>query len=76
MIGAWPKDPRAKRIGAIQHLNMQTGLEAYALGFFMKFGGMNEDKAKKIIADAFKDIESRKVHAYSYQWNVVGKKPE
>ncbi|TGZ78045.1 S-adenosyl-L-methionine-dependent methyltransferase [Ascodesmis nigricans] len=74
--GTWPKDRAAKRIGAINELQLTTGLEGHALMVFTQHGGMTSEEAKKLCADAVKDIEARKVHAYSLLWNVVGQKPE
>ncbi|TGZ79511.1 S-adenosyl-L-methionine-dependent methyltransferase [Ascodesmis nigricans] len=74
--GAWPKEPNAKRVGATQHLNLQTGLEAHGLNIFTQVLEMTVEEANELIAAALKDVERRKVHSYTIVWNVVARKPE
>ncbi|TGZ78047.1 S-adenosyl-L-methionine-dependent methyltransferase [Ascodesmis nigricans] len=73
--GSWPKDRAAKRIGAINHLQLQSGLEAHALMVCTQFGGMTAEEARALCHDALKEVDNRSVHAYNYIWNVVGQKP-
>lgn len=47
----------------------------YALGVLTQFCGMTEAEVKNLVADAFNEAKSRKIHAYIYVWNVVGRKP-
>lgn len=47
-IGPWPKNPKAKRLGAMVLLHSETVFESYGIAAFTRILGMNVEKAKAI----------------------------
>lgn len=50
--------------------------QAYALQLFTTLGGRAAADVQKLCADAVEEVLTGKVHAYSYLWHIIGRKPE
>ncbi|KAI5798460.1 S-adenosyl-L-methionine-dependent methyltransferase [Pyronema domesticum] len=75
-FGPWPKDKRQKRIGAMNMLNMETGIESYFMAAATRILGMEVQKAEKYCKDAFAALKNKNFHTYNYYYVVYGRKPE
>lgn len=59
-IGPWPKDKRLRELGTFQCVMAESGFDAYGLQLLTGVGGMGVEEAKKLGADAFRELMSRK----------------
>ena len=76
MIGPWPLKPSLKHLGRVARDVMTTGFEAYGLMLLTRSGALTMDQAQRMIAEAFREVDSCKIHSYNVQWCVVGRKPD
>jgi 2-polyprenyl-3-methyl-5-hydroxy-6-metoxy-1,4-benzoquinol methylase len=62
----WPKDPRLKKIGALELVNFHDGAEGFMMrGFTQILGGTKED-AEILIARVRSEVRNRRVHSYLF----------
>ncbi|TGZ79502.1 hypothetical protein EX30DRAFT_109173 [Ascodesmis nigricans] len=71
----WPRNKRAKYLGAVAAECIKTRLEAYGMNLMTKVGEMEENEAASIMEDAVREVRSGKVHGYHNQWQITGRKP-
>ena len=74
--GGWPKDKAKKDLGRWTLVTLETGLKAYAMALFTRVLGIPEQEATRICEGAFKELQNRATHVYSWQWIVTGTKRE
>lgn len=63
-IGPWAKDPRSKRIGAMNLLNTDSVFESYGMAAFTRVLGMDNEKVREICEAA--RLAARNKNYYSY----------
>jgi SAM-dependent methyltransferase len=62
----WPKDPRLKKIGALELVNFEEGARGFMMRGFTQLLGGAKDEAETLIAGARKDARNRHMHSYVY----------
>ncbi|RPA81048.1 S-adenosyl-L-methionine-dependent methyltransferase [Ascobolus immersus RN42] len=75
-IGAWPKDPRLKRIGHANYIGSLSGVEAYGRLLFTKVLGWSDEKAMELINRTVNDLHNKKLHLYYSQYYYYAQKPK
>ncbi|KAI5809234.1 S-adenosyl-L-methionine-dependent methyltransferase [Pyronema omphalodes] len=75
-VGPWPKDPRQKRIGAMQLLNCETGLESYGIAAFTRVLGMEAEKALAVCEAGLSAARNKNYHTYGKYYRAYGRKPQ
>ncbi|KAI5819276.1 S-adenosyl-L-methionine-dependent methyltransferase [Pyronema omphalodes] len=73
--GPWPKDPRMKRLGAMNLLNAETGCESYGMAVFTRVLGMDTDEARNICRRSVQAARNKNYHVYTYSLRAYGRKP-
>jgi hypothetical protein len=63
-IGGWAKGPYHKTLGKWFRVDMETGMEAIALGMFTRILGMSKEEVLELVALVKKDMDSKDVHAH------------
>ncbi|KAH8813337.1 S-adenosyl-L-methionine-dependent methyltransferase [Xylogone sp. PMI_703] len=63
-MNPWPNDPHMKDIGRWYNLGITQGLEALTLGPLTRMSGWNKADVDRLVADAKRDICSKKYHVY------------
>jgi hypothetical protein len=63
-LNPWPTDPHLKDIGRWYNLGLTQGLEAVTLGPLTRMFEWSKADVDKLIADAKREICSKKFHAY------------
>jgi hypothetical protein len=66
-FGPWPKDPRLKRIGAMNLLNGETGFESYGMAAFTRILGMSADEARGICQRGLAACQTRITMCTAYR---------
>jgi hypothetical protein len=74
-INAWPKDPKLKDLGLWEMANMLEGIEGFSLVFFTEVLGWSRKELEVLLANVWKDVTNRKIHACWQLVAVVGQKP-
>ncbi|KAI5808402.1 S-adenosyl-L-methionine-dependent methyltransferase [Pyronema omphalodes] len=75
-MGPWPRDPRQKKIGAMSLLNLETGIESYAMAAFTRVLGMEVEEARAICNSALTAFRNKNYHMYTKYYRVYGQKPK
>ncbi|KAI5819280.1 S-adenosyl-L-methionine-dependent methyltransferase [Pyronema omphalodes] len=73
--GPWPKDPRMKRLGAMNLLNAETGFESYGMAVFTRVLGMEIEEARGICRRSVEASQNKNFHIYTYSMRAYGRKP-
>jgi hypothetical protein len=60
----WPADKKLKLLGRWYVTSMETVFEAYGLAMFTRILKMDPKEGKELCAAVWKEVISRKVHAY------------
>jgi hypothetical protein len=63
-VGPWAKDPRMKKIGAMQLLHCETVYESYGMAAFTRVLGMDPKDAKAICDGARSASNNKNFHTY------------
>lgn len=73
-IGAWPKDPKQKEIGAFSQLVLEADIEGYVL-YPATALGWKAEEVSVYAAHVRRQIRSPNSHGYYRQKVVWGRKP-
>lgn len=60
----WPKDPRLKKIGALEMTNVIAGSSAFALRLFEKTFGWSKEQTEIALIEFKRDVKNRAHHQY------------
>jgi len=60
----WPKDPRLKRIGAYELMNVVEGAQGFMLRGWTKEFGMTREELEMTVHGIRKELPTNKMHAY------------
>ena len=63
-IGPWARDPRLKRVGYLEMLNMTDGIQGLTMMLFTRALGWRPEEVEVFLANVRKDVENRHIHAY------------
>ena len=63
-VGSWPKDPRLKKVGMFESINMQEGLEGLSIKVFTRALGWSVERVQMFLMDVRKQVKNRHVHSY------------
>ncbi|KAI5796059.1 S-adenosyl-L-methionine-dependent methyltransferase [Pyronema domesticum] len=74
-VGPWAKDPRMKKIGAMQLLHCETVYESYGMAAFTRVLGMDPKDAKIICDNARSASKNKNFHTYFLYFRIYGRKP-
>lgn len=75
-LGAWPKDPVLKKIGAFNFVQTYEGLEAFVLGVFTRVLGWSPDEVQVFVAKCRRDMKRKDVHMVLNFHVAYGRRPE
>ncbi|KAK0610315.1 Secondary metabolism regulator LAE1 [Lasiodiplodia hormozganensis] len=75
-LGAWPKDPVLKKIGAFNFVQTYEGLEAFVLGVFTRVLGWSADEVQVFVAKCRRDMKRKDVHMVLNFHVAYGRRPE
>ncbi|KAL2006802.1 hypothetical protein VTN00DRAFT_9470 [Thermoascus crustaceus] len=75
-LGAWPKDPRLKEIGAFMALDFIEGVEAFTLVPFTDVLGWTKEEVDVLNTKVRHDAKRRDVHYVFDYYVVTAQKPE
>lgn len=65
-IGAWPKDPKLKKIGKWFRVQLADGaIEGYSLALFTRYGQWKPSEVQVLLAQVRGELNSNKMHLYS-----------
>ncbi|KAF3141477.1 hypothetical protein TWF594_006032 [Orbilia oligospora] len=74
-IGAWPKDPVDKEIGAFNLINMVNAAEGFTTAAYTRILGKPIEEAAQAVVDIKRDLQNKDFHMY-FQFAVTyGQKP-
>ncbi|KAI5790468.1 S-adenosyl-L-methionine-dependent methyltransferase [Pyronema domesticum] len=73
-VGPWPKDPRLKKIGAMQMLHSETLFESYEMAAFTRALDMDVKKAQELCDAGRAANLNKNYHTYSTYNRVYGRK--
>ncbi|KAJ9129718.1 Demethylmenaquinone methyltransferase [Pleurostoma richardsiae] len=74
-IGPWPKDPKLREIGGVQHHQELQAVESYTPGIFTQVLGWTEVETQVFIAKVKKELKDPSIHLYFPVYFVWGRKP-
>ncbi|KIV95132.1 hypothetical protein, variant [Exophiala mesophila] len=74
-LGAWPKDERMKRVGALNLLQLLEGLEGLTLALFTRALGWSTEAIHVYLAAVRKDAMKKRVHMIHDFHVVYAQKP-
>jgi len=63
-VGPWPKDPRLKRVGTFESINMTTGIQGLTMMLFTRTLGWTREQVELFLMDVRKDVKNRNIHSY------------
>ncbi|KAH7157274.1 S-adenosyl-L-methionine-dependent methyltransferase [Dactylonectria estremocensis] len=72
----WPAEKRLKEIGAWNHENMSSGLEAFTMAPLTRGHDMTPEEVNLLLVDVRKDLRNKEIHAYWPVYSLYGRKPE
>lgn len=64
-LSPWPSDPYLRDCGRWYNLGLSEALEGYTLAPMTRVGGWSVDDVKNLLGPVQKDINNRRIHAYS-----------
>ena len=64
----WPKDPRLKKVGALELANFTEGAEAFFLRGYTTILGHSWEEAQVVMARAREEVRDRRMHSFVYLW--------
>ena len=62
----WPKDPRLKKIGALELVNFEEGAPAFMMRGFTTILGGTKEEAEILIARARSEARNRRMHSFVF----------
>jgi len=74
-FNSWPPDAHLKDIGRWYNLGLTQWLEALSLGPLTRMSGWKKPDVDGLIAEAKKEICSKKIHAYCYMHIWTARRP-
>ncbi len=60
----WPKDPRLKRVGALELMNLMEGAQAFLLRGYTKEFGRTREELEVLLMRMRKELTTLKYHSY------------
>ena len=60
----WPKDPRLKKVGAMELMNLMEGAEAFLLRGYTKEFGKTKEELEVLLMEMRKELTTQKYHSY------------
>ena len=73
--GGWPKDKRLKEIGRWRLMEIEAGMEGWALALMTRVLGMSYEEVQVFLAEMRSAWRDRRVHGYTRVSVVYGRKP-
>jgi len=74
-LNPWPADPFLKDVGRWYNLGLTQGLEALTLGPLTRMSSWKQADVDRLIADAKREICSKKYHAYCNLHIWIARRP-
>lgn len=63
-IGTWAKSKYHKMLGKWFRADLETGVEAVAMGLFTRVMGYSKEEVEGLIRDVKRDMDNKDIHAY------------
>ena len=63
-VGPWPKDPRLKKVGMFESVNMTAGIQGLTMMLFTRTLGWSSEQVELFLMDVRKDVKNKKIHSY------------
>ncbi|KAK3360550.1 S-adenosyl-L-methionine-dependent methyltransferase [Lasiosphaeria hispida] len=73
-LGAWPKDPALREVGALYLAQMLEGLEGFSLRLMCDVLGWKAEEVRELMAKVRSEFVSGKQHIYMVYYVVYGQK--
>lgn len=74
-LGTWPKDKHYKKVGALNLLQVEEGLEAASMAVLTRFENWKPEEVTVTVAQARKDARNPNIHGQFDFYVVYGQKP-
>ncbi|KIW62168.1 hypothetical protein PV04_10368 [Phialophora macrospora] len=74
-LGSWPREPRLKRCGLFEMVNMTQGIQALTVMLFTRCLGMTPNEVELFLMSVRKDVKDKSIHSYYHFYVVFGRKP-
>ncbi|PUU78552.1 S-adenosyl-L-methionine-dependent methyltransferase [Tuber borchii] len=75
-LSPWPSDSYLKDCGRWYNLGLSEALEGYTLAPMTRVGGWSVDDVKNLLGPVQKDINNRRIHAYSDMHIWIARRPD
>ncbi|ETN43406.1 uncharacterized protein HMPREF1541_02565 [Cyphellophora europaea CBS 101466] len=63
-VGSWPKDPRLKRCGLFETVNMTDGISGLTTMLFTRALGWTREEVEVFLTEVRKEAKDRHIHSY------------
>ena len=63
-VGPWPKDPRLKKCGMFEMVNMTEGISGLTTMLFTRALGWSREEVEVFLADVRKEAKEKGIHSY------------
>jgi hypothetical protein len=60
----WPRNPRLKKVGGLELMNVVEGAQGFLLGGFTKEFGRSKEELEILLFQMRKELTSQKLHSY------------
>ncbi|EFW18774.1 hypothetical protein D8B26_005584 [Coccidioides posadasii str. Silveira] len=74
-IGSWPKDPKMKKLGCYQLVQVLSSLEPFMMALYTRVMGYTVEETEVLIAGVRAEFKDPKNHLYSQFHFIHGQKP-
>ncbi|EXJ54743.1 hypothetical protein A1O7_10084 [Cladophialophora yegresii CBS 114405] len=74
-VGSWPREPRLKRCGLFEMVNMTQGIQALTVMLFTRCLNMTPEEVELFLMSVRKDVKNKSIHSYYNFYVVFGRKP-
>ena len=63
-VGGWPKDPRLKRVGMFEVVNMTEGIGGLSIMLFTRALKWTREQVELFLMDVRKSARDKRIHGY------------
>jgi len=75
-VGPWPRDPRLKKVGLFEMINMTEGMQGLTVMLWTRCLGWTAAEVELFLMDVRNEVKNRKIHCYYHFYVVFGQKPK
>lgn len=63
-LGQWPRDPRLKKVGLFESVNMTEGIQGLTLTLWTRCLQWTPEEVDFFLMDVRKEVKNKKIHSY------------